>query len=247
MNMSTGAVPTMHEAQGGLVGRIPVRNLWLLMLYASDLYQSDGLGNVGVEESPDDLPDLIAEVLAGAAELRVRRRLTSGYRRCDRDLHRVRGRVDILASERRHLLARGMIACQFEELSVDTPRNRLVRGALAGIARLVSQSSLAHRCRTLDREMAMMGVSNAVPTRAQFSVERLGRHDARDAPMLAAARLALDMAIPTEAPGANALPNPIARKCGSGDSLNVRSAGSTESRSSSRAGASAPVYRSHGQ
>lgn len=206
--MSHGTVQSVNELRGGLVGRIPVRNLWLLMLYASDLYRTGGLSKVDVEENPDDLPDLIAEVLASTAEMRLRKRLTSGFQRCDRELHRVRGRIDILATERRHLLARGMIACQFDELSVDTPRNRLIRGALAGIALLVSKPDLAQRCRVLAREMSMMGVSDSVPTRAQFSVERLGRNDAHDAPSIAAARLALEMAIPTESPGANTLPSP---------------------------------------
>ena len=44
----------------GYVGRIPVRNLWLLMLYASDLFRTRGIGKVGLEDSPDDLPDLVA-------------------------------------------------------------------------------------------------------------------------------------------------------------------------------------------
>ena len=42
----------------GFIGRIPVRNLWLLMLYASDLFRQRGSGKVGLEDSPDDLPDL---------------------------------------------------------------------------------------------------------------------------------------------------------------------------------------------
>ena len=37
-----------------------------------------------------------------------------------------------------------MIACQFDELSVDTLRNRLVRGALAGIASLVPFGNEVH-------------------------------------------------------------------------------------------------------
>ena len=44
----------------GYVGRIPVRNLWLLMLYAADLFRTRGNGMVGVEDNPDDLPDLVA-------------------------------------------------------------------------------------------------------------------------------------------------------------------------------------------
>jgi len=30
----------------GYIGRIPVRNLWLLMLYASDLFRSRGIGRI---------------------------------------------------------------------------------------------------------------------------------------------------------------------------------------------------------
>jgi len=47
----------------GYIGRIPVRNLWLLMLYASDLFRIRGTGKAGLEDSPDDVPDLIAEIL----------------------------------------------------------------------------------------------------------------------------------------------------------------------------------------
>ena len=31
-------IPTPDTATVGYIGRIPVRNIWLLMLYASDLY-----------------------------------------------------------------------------------------------------------------------------------------------------------------------------------------------------------------
>ena len=74
MGMSTDTITT--EAAPGYVGRIPVRNLWLLMLYASDLFRIRGTGNVGLEGSPDELPDLVAELLAHAVERRQRRHLS---------------------------------------------------------------------------------------------------------------------------------------------------------------------------
>ena len=55
---------TSSASVEGFIGRIPVRNLWLLMLYASDLFRTRGIGKVGLEDSPDDLPDLVAEILA---------------------------------------------------------------------------------------------------------------------------------------------------------------------------------------
>ena len=42
-----------------LIGRIPVRNLWLLMLYASDLTRWSGAFNAIVDDDIDDLPDLV--------------------------------------------------------------------------------------------------------------------------------------------------------------------------------------------
>lgn len=192
----------------GYIGRIPVRNLWLLMLYASDLFRTRGIGNVGLEDNPDDLPDLIAEILAHAVEVRQRRRLNLGYWSRDAVLNRVRGRIDVLGTERHQLLDRGLVACRFDELTIDTPRNRFVRAALEAISRVVRRKDVSHRCRSLANGMKAMGVSGDAPTRAQMSTDRFGRNDADDRLMVASARLAFDLALPTEAAGTNVLDLP---------------------------------------
>ena len=56
--------------------------------------------------------------------------------------------------------------------------------------------------------MKAMGVSGNAPTRAAMSVDRFGRHDAEDQFMVAAAKLAFDLALPTEAAGTNVLSLP---------------------------------------
>ena len=192
----------------GYIGRIPVRNLWLLMLYASDLFRTRGIGNVGLEDNPDDLPDLVAEILAHAVEVRQRRRLNLGYRSRDAVLNRVRGRIDVLNTERHRLLDRGLVACRFDELTIDTPRNRFVRAALETISRIVQRKDVSHRCRSLASGMKAMGVSGGAPTRAQMSTDRFGRNDADDRFMVAAAKLAFDLALPTKAAGMNVLTLP---------------------------------------
>lgn len=192
----------------GYIGRIPVRNLWLLMLYASDLFRTRGIGNVGLEDNPDDLPDLVAEILAHAVEVRQRRRLNLGYRSRDAVLNRVRGRIDVLNTERHRLLDRGLVACRFDELTIDTPRNRFVRAALETISRIVQREDVSHRCRSLASGMNAMGVSGHAPTRAQMSTDRFGRNDADDRFMVAAAKLAFDLALPTEVAGTNVLTLP---------------------------------------
>jgi 5-methylcytosine-specific restriction enzyme subunit McrC len=192
----------------GYIGRIPVRNLWLLMLYASELFRTRGIGNVGLEDNPDDLPDLVAEILAHAVEVRQRRRLNLGYRSRAAVLNRVRGRIDGLNTERHRLLDRGLVACRFDEQTIDTPRNRFVRAALETISSIVKKKDVSHRCRSLASSMKAMGVSGDAPTRAQMSTDRFGRNDEDDRLMVAAAKLAFDLALPTEVVGTNVLTLP---------------------------------------
>lgn len=201
-------VETPSVTADGYIGRIPVRNLWLLMLYASDLFRTGGIGKVSLEDSPDDLPDMVAEILAHAVEVRQRRRLSLGY--CSRDvvLNRVRGRIDVLSTERHQLLDRGLVACRFDELTIDTPRNRFVRVALESISRIVRRKDVMYRCRSLASGMKAMGVSGDAPTRAKISTDHFGRNDADDRFMVAAAKLAFDLALPTEATGMNVLSLP---------------------------------------
>ncbi|ODN67544.1 5-methylcytosine-specific restriction endonuclease system specificity protein McrC [Methylobrevis pamukkalensis] len=197
-----------ETAAAGFIGRIPVRNIWLLMLYASDLFKTLGRTRVDVERNTDEIADLVAELLAQAVEERQRRQLSLGYRQRSADLSRVRGRIDVLRTERRQLLARGAVACRFVELSVDTPRNRFVRGALEAVARLVARPELRHRCRRLAADMQALGVAGAMPSRTELSADRIGRHDAADQQMLAAAILAMDLVLPTEWAGPRPLPMP---------------------------------------
>ena len=201
----TVAVPT--------VGRIPVRNIWLLMLYASELYrESCRARSVDVEGNLDELPNLVAEVLTRAVERRMQRNLSYGYRHKQADLNRVRGRIDLLITERRQLLQRGRVACSFEELTVDTPRNRFVKAALNLLNRIVSKDDLVHRCRNVSASMERAGVTGDLTSndrrRPRMPLSRLGRLGVNDREMLAAARLAFDLALPTEDIGASHLATP---------------------------------------
>ncbi len=193
----------------GYIGEIPVRNLWLLMLYASQLFrQMDDLQKREVEDNPDDIPDLVAEILARAVERRLRRNLSFGYQPRQAILSRVRGRIDHIHTERRQLLQRGQVACRFEELTVDTPRNRYVRAALEKSAKMVRSVDLSRRCRVLAIRLVHMGVSREHLIRHDPSVNLMGRTDTADRQMLAAAQLAFDLALPTEISGSRNLSSP---------------------------------------
>ncbi len=182
--------------------RIPVRNLWLLMLYASTLYQDhEALRRSGVEANSDDLCDIVGSLLADAVESRLQRTLGHAYRPRHAHLTRVRGQIDVLDTTTRQLLSRGRVACRFTELSVDNPRNRLMRTGLAIAATRVRDDPLAARCRHLAVTLVQAGVSPRPIGRGEAAGVTLGRNDVADTDAVNAAKLILAMDIPTEDDG----------------------------------------------
>ena len=192
----------------GYIGRIPIRNIWLLMFYASDLHKHRGNRNGEIEENPDPLADFVAKLLARQVEQRLRRQLSTGFQPREANLRRVKGRIDLLRTTRHRLLDQGLVACRFDELSLDTPANRLVLAALETMANTVQNRDLGSRCGSLALRLRRAGVSGKRPTRRQIASVADSRFLRDDAAMMAAARLALDLALPTEQKGKHALPVP---------------------------------------
>lgn len=190
------------------VGPIPVRNLWWLMLYASELYRVDaGVMRGGSENADADVADLVGRILNDCVAVRLRRQLTQRFTLRAHVLHRVRGRIDLLRTERDALLQRGAVACRFPVLSIDTPMNRLVCSALAAIAALAGTPQVCKEARSLAHRLRDAGIPAVRPTRAELAIGEAHRAGLGDRRMLAAARLALDLAVPVE--GAGTEPQPI--------------------------------------
>jgi 5-methylcytosine-specific restriction enzyme subunit McrC len=140
------------------------------------------------------------------------RNLSYGYESKVKNLSRVRGRIDTLYTERHRLLDRGKVRCRFDELTVDTPRNRYVRAALSTLSKIVNRPALAHRCNSLSISLDRLGVKPGKSVGYKGTSERFARHDAGDQKMVLAADLAFDLAIPTEFSGSNLLATPDTNK-----------------------------------
>ena len=184
--------------------KIPVRNVWLLFLYAYDLARFRGRFEAEVEDCPD-FKSLIARLLCHVVETRLRRNLSFGYRRRQDTLKRVRGRIDILKTHSRDLFRRGEVACRFDELTIDTPRNRFVRAALSVLGNILDDGNLAHRSKTLAGAFGRAGVSGARPSRTEMTTDQIGRHEAEDRLMVSLALAVFDLVLPTEKEGARAM------------------------------------------
>lgn len=178
---------------------IPIRNLWLLLLYASEFYKSGTESFDGIEDYPEQLPDLLGEILVASVADRLKKPLTPEFAATRSDLRRVRGRIDVLRTESHQLLSRGQVACKYEELTVDTPRNRLVHSALTVLAPLVASKDLGHRCRASARRLFSLGVSSVgARSTIRDAAIQFSRNDAHDRALLLAARLAMELMLPAD-------------------------------------------------
>jgi 5-methylcytosine-specific restriction enzyme subunit McrC len=196
---------------------IPVRSLWLLLIYASDMLpqlRSGERESLLAGDHDADLIGAIAEVLVSEVETRIRKQLTFHYQRTSADLTRVRGRINHLRTLTNRLMDQGRIACTYEELTVNSPRNRFVAATLLEASRIVSPSGpdaaasrrRSQRCADAAFAMQRQGVDPRPPSRAELSKDRLGHHDARDRRMLDAAHLVHEMAVPYHERGPRSVP-----------------------------------------
>ena len=191
---------------------IPIKNLWLLMLYASNLFKipNSPAKRFATEENPDDIPDLVAEILTRAIERRLLYNLSVEIDRHQDDLTRVRGRISHIRTQRRHLLQRGKIACSFDYFTTNTPNNLFVKDALNKLSRVVKDNDLKRRCRVgaaaLERAGVVGGGSYTATYRTNRAPTPAARVSVDDRLMISAAELAFMIMLPTQESGDAYLP-----------------------------------------
>lgn len=188
---------------------ISVRSMWLLLAYASGLFErlrSDDAAAIDAAARDGDLMDALVAVLVRDAERRLRDNLLPTARVRADPLHRVRGRVDHLATARGRLLESGRIACIYTEPSVDRPRYRLLRSTLVRAAALLQDDDVRRRAMAVARALEQAGVSAAGVTRADLSREQFGRVDRSDRDLVDLCLLIDALAVPFHEAGNHRLP-----------------------------------------
>ncbi|WP_370578700.1 5-methylcytosine-specific restriction endonuclease system specificity protein McrC [Snodgrassella alvi] len=181
------------------VAKIPIKNIWLLLLYASNLYQTLGKQQrIQLENNPEDLIKLAAKLYCEATE-KLMRSLSCGYIQQTQILNRVRGKIDILATVRQHLLEKGRIQCQFEVLTIDTPKNRYIHAAAHTLLPLIEDKKLKIRCQKIISRFNTLKIGQS--TQYDFRADYFDRAGTQDRYLLTLCRLIFKMAIPTEQAG----------------------------------------------
>lgn len=136
---------------------IPVQNVYYLLCYAWNRFESGQLVDVASLESTE-LVDLFAKVLVDGTNHLLRRGLDRGYRTYSREIAGVRGQVDFDGSLKKMLFQQGKAQCRVDELTHDVLHNRLLKATLRHLSRLDSlDSKLRARVRRQVRHFRQVG------------------------------------------------------------------------------------------
>jgi 5-methylcytosine-specific restriction enzyme subunit McrC len=136
---------------------IPIRNIYYLLCYAWDRLGEGETVDVSALDSTE-LADLFATVLIGGTRHLLRRGLEQGYLEHEEELSGIRGRMQLAVSTRRLLLTHGKAVCTFDELSVDTLPNRILKTTMRALVRVDAlNDKLRDQLRQLSAQMRLVG------------------------------------------------------------------------------------------
>lgn len=199
----------MDDHVVGTATRVPVRNIWLLYLYASEIAPVlTSAERIELEAMPERLVEVVTRILVSEARERLRTGLNATYRERTDVLSHVRGRTRVLDTARKQLLSKGAVACEFDDYVVDTDLNRYVLSALTRSARLVADrdTSLSIDCRSLAGRFRRAGVQDGgsgVYTGPDGTLTARPRRE--DRRLVAAAQMVLTHHLPSVTEGTTAV------------------------------------------
>ena len=108
---------------------MPIQNVYYLFLYAWQRFPQGEQIKVEEDWGPD-LPNLLAKLLATGIQNQLRRGLNRGYVAIVEELAFPRGKFLLADTIKCNSLVAGRAVCQFDELTTDTPPNRILRATL---------------------------------------------------------------------------------------------------------------------
>lgn len=113
---------------------IPIQNIYYLLAYAWKEFREGELKSVASTDCPDSV-NLLAYLLGEGTIALAKCGIDKGYHTRSEDTSRLRGRFDIADSYRRALHLTGRLNCTFDELTVDTLPNQILKSTCVCLIR----------------------------------------------------------------------------------------------------------------
>jgi 5-methylcytosine-specific restriction enzyme subunit McrC len=146
--------------------RIPIENLYYLLCYAWNQLEQGQIADVSRLESTE-LVDLFARVLNKGVDHLARRGLEQIYVAHQDELRGIRGKIELLPTERRMLRRHGRAACMYDDLSVNSIPNQIIKSSLRALGRHPSINA-KNRAAVMKTVREMQGVQEIPITSGMF-------------------------------------------------------------------------------
>ena len=105
---------------------IPVQNIYHMLAYAFQILREQGYKSIATEQF-DNVAELCAAILAKGISGQLKRGLGREYIEQTEPLSTVRGRIDISESIRTQSIHKQQLVCSYDEFSVDSYLNRILK------------------------------------------------------------------------------------------------------------------------
>ncbi len=171
---ATGQATAQGAGKRSSLTHIPILNVYFLLCYALGRVQEQDMARLHALGECQSVQDLLGKLLAGGVNHLVRRGIDRGYVERREDLAGIRGKLAVSETAKRALRTRGRAACDFEELSVDIPPNRILRSSLRRLLSPPVNLDKKIRAQVRAAYRRLDGVSHTRLRRSAFHHIRLG-------------------------------------------------------------------------
>ena len=146
---------------------IPVKNIYIMFLYAWRKHLEGKIVNIDAEEHTD-LQNLSAKILINGINHLFKRGLTRDYRSKSDEIKSVKGKINFNTTIKKNLLMNGKVSCEFDEFDEDNIQNQILK---ATISKLIKTENIdrENKNNLIKQKLKFSGVSDIRLQRSHFS------------------------------------------------------------------------------
>lgn len=113
---------------------IRIQNIYHMLAYAFHVLHEQGYAEVATEDF-DNTAELLATILSRGVNSQLKRGLGREYIPRTEPLSTLRGRIDVTETVKTRAILRRQMVCDYDEFSIDTPMNRILKATMALLVR----------------------------------------------------------------------------------------------------------------
>ncbi len=137
-----------------------VRNALVHMLVVANNLRVADSALAGMARQMHSLLELLIRLFAARLLAALRHGLPRRYVAREEELRLLRGRLDVVRQFTRHAVRPDRLACRYDELSEDTPLNRVLKAAVSRLARMTHSAANARLLAELAARFELAGNSS---------------------------------------------------------------------------------------